>query len=112
MRLRDSITRWPREGALLCSCNQSVEDGEIAVLLTTPDKAASRDAAKRNSSKAMAKVKWHVEERLRTHLRKRHKIRCRGAGYARFPVAKLYAVHRLFKVPTTAGWHRPAHALT
>ena len=28
----------PREGALLCSCNQSVEDGEIAVLLTTPDK--------------------------------------------------------------------------
>jgi RNA-directed DNA polymerase len=67
---------------------------------------------KRNCSRAMAQVRWHVEERLRTHLRKRHKVRCRGTGYVRFPVAKLYAVHRLYKVPTTAGWHRPAHALT
>ena len=64
---------------------------------------------KRNCSEAMKEVRWHAEERLRTHLRDRHHIRCRATGYKRFPSAKLYAVHGLYKVPTTAGWH-PANA--
>ena len=63
----------------------------------------------RNSSKGMGRVKWHVEERLRTHLRKRHKMKSRAAGYAQFPTPMLYARYGLFKLPTRAGWKR-AHA--
>jgi len=63
----------------------------------------------RNSSKGLGRVKWHVEERLRTHLRKRHKVKSRAVGYAQFPTAMLYARYGLFKLPTTAGWKR-AHA--
>jgi group II intron reverse transcriptase/maturase len=64
----------------------------------------------RNCSKALEHVKGHAEQRLRTHLRKRHKVRDRGAGYARFGNGVLYAKYGLYKVPTTAGWTR-AHAL-
>ena len=63
----------------------------------------------RNSSKGLGRVKWHVEERLRAHLRKRHKVKSRAAGYAQFPTAMLYARYGLFKLPTRAGWKR-AHA--
>ena len=63
----------------------------------------------RNSSKSLGRVKWHVEERLRTHLRKRHKVKSRAAGYEQFPTHMLYARYGLFKLPTTAGWKR-AHA--
>ena len=62
-----------------------------------------------NSSKALSTVKKHAEERLRTHLRKRHKVRNRGSGYLRFPTRHLYARYGLYPVPTTAGW-RQAHA--
>ena len=44
----------------------------------------------RNSSLAMSKVRNHAEQRLRTHLMKRHKVRDRGAGLRRFPRADLY----------------------
>lgn len=64
----------------------------------------------RNCTATLGKVKWHVEERVRTHLRKRHKLRCRLTGYARFPTAHLYKAIGLYKVPTTAPW-RAAHAL-
>jgi group II intron reverse transcriptase/maturase len=64
----------------------------------------------RNCSKALTHVRVHVEERLRTHLRKRHKIKNRGASYVRFPNRALYEKYGLYKVPTTAGWTR-AHAL-
>jgi hypothetical protein len=64
----------------------------------------------RNCSSTMSSLKGYVEERVRTHLRKRHKIRSRGAGYARFPNGVLYARYGLYKVPTTAGWTK-AHAL-
>jgi len=64
----------------------------------------------RNCSAALSKVKWHVEERVRTHLRNRHKIRDRGTGYVRFPTTMLYERYGLYKVPTTAGFAR-AHAL-
>jgi RNA-directed DNA polymerase len=52
----------------------------------------------------------HAEERLRTHLMKRHKIKDRGTGLRRFPSRDLYDRYGLYKVPTVAGW-RTAHAL-
>ena len=64
----------------------------------------------RNCSRALAHVKRHVEERLRTHLRKRHKIRVRGTGGILFKDSILYERYRLYKVPTRAGWTK-AHAL-
>ena len=65
----------------------------------------------RNCSKAMSEVKAHAEQRLRIWLRNRHKVRSWKKGYQRFPSAHLYAVHGLYKVPTTAGWTATAHAL-
>jgi group II intron reverse transcriptase/maturase len=64
----------------------------------------------RNCSKTLTRLKSHVEERLRTHLRKRHKVRERKAGYVLFPIGTLYEKCALYKVPTTAGWTK-AHAL-
>jgi len=64
----------------------------------------------RNSSRAMSKVRTHAEDRLRTHLMKRHKIKDRGTGLRRFPHADLYERYGLYKVPTGAGW-RSAHAV-
>jgi group II intron reverse transcriptase/maturase len=64
----------------------------------------------RNCSSPLKALRFHVEERLRTHLRKRHKVRGRGEGYVRFSSAKLYEKYGLYKVPTTAGW-TTAHVL-
>jgi len=64
----------------------------------------------RNCSKAMGDIRHHVEERLITQLRKRHKVRDRKAGYARFEYRALYERYGLYKVPTTAVWKK-AHAL-
>ncbi len=64
----------------------------------------------RNGSRIFGRVKWHAEERLRTHLRKRHKVRARKSGYKHFPSHDLYRRHGLYKLPTTAGWTK-AHAL-
>ncbi len=64
----------------------------------------------RNCSKALSQVKEHAEQRLRTHLRKRHKIKDRGTGYLRFTGSLLYTKYGLYKVPTTAGWTN-VHAL-
>jgi RNA-directed DNA polymerase len=62
----------------------------------------------RNSSKVLDKVRGHAEERLRTHLMKRHKVKDRGTGISRFPSKRLYTHYGLYKVPTTAGW-KTAH---
>ena len=64
----------------------------------------------RNSSQVLGKVRTYAEERLRTHLMKRHKVRNRGIGQGRFPSKELYTRYGLFKVPTTAGW-KTAHAV-
>jgi group II intron reverse transcriptase/maturase len=64
----------------------------------------------RNCSHAMGQIRNHVEERLITHLRKRHKVRDRKTGYVRFKHRALYERYGLYKVPTTAAWTR-AHAL-
>lgn len=63
----------------------------------------------RNSGLAMSKVRNHAEERLRTHLRKRHKIRNRKAGVVTFPHRDLYERYGLYKPPMEAGW-KSAHA--
>ncbi|MCK4622250.1 MAG: group II intron reverse transcriptase/maturase [Desulfuromonadales bacterium] len=64
----------------------------------------------RNCSQTLNRVRNHLEQRLITHLRKRHKVRVRSSGYVRFPNRSLYEKYGLYKVPTTAGWTR-AHAL-
>ena len=64
----------------------------------------------RNCSKTLQHVRGHVEQRLRTHLSKRHKVRNRKEGYARFGNRNLYVKYGLRKVPTSAGWTK-AHAL-
>lgn len=63
----------------------------------------------RNSGVSMSKVKHHAEERLRTHLRKRHKVRNRRTGVVKFPYRDLYERYGLYKPPTVAGW-RSVHA--
>lgn len=64
----------------------------------------------RNCSTQLSRLKWHVEERVRTHLRKRHKIQDRGTGYNKFTTASVYERYGLYKVPTTAGF-ASVHAL-
>lgn len=64
----------------------------------------------RNSSLDLSKVKRHAEERLRIHLRKRHKVRAWKESVLRFPRRVLYEEYGLYKVPIVAGW-KSAHAL-
>lgn len=59
-----------------------------------------------NCTRALGKVKKHVEQRMAIHLRKRHKIRDKGQGDKRFASRVLYERYGLYKVPTTAGWTR------
>ncbi|HET7061322.1 MAG TPA: group II intron maturase-specific domain-containing protein [Nitrosospira sp.] len=63
----------------------------------------------RNSGRIFGKVKAHAEERLRTQVMKRHKVKDRGTGLGQFglgqfPSQKLYTFYGLYKVPTTADW--------
>lgn len=62
-----------------------------------------------NSSKALGQIRTYAEERLRTHLMSRHKVKDRRIGEGRFHSKKLYEHYGLYKVPTTAGW-KSAHA--
>lgn len=64
----------------------------------------------RNCSQTLSRVRNHLEQRMITHLRKRHKVRDRNTGYVRFPNRSLYEKYGLYKVPTSAGWTK-AHAL-
>lgn len=63
----------------------------------------------RNSSKVMGKARQHAEDRLRTYLMKRHKIRNRKTALCRFPRKELYERYGLYKPPMGAGWSS-AHA--
>ena len=58
----------------------------------------------------MGHIWHHVAQRMITHLRKRHKVRDRKTGYARFKPKALYEKYGVYKVPTTAAWAK-AHAL-
>ena len=51
-----------------------------------------------------------MEERLRTHLRRRYKLICRAQAYGRFLSHKLYGRYGFFKIPSLAGW-KSTHAL-
>jgi len=64
----------------------------------------------RNCSQALISLMYHVEQRLITHLRKRHKVRDRKTGCVRFKPRALYEKYGLYKVPTTAAWGK-AHTL-
>lgn len=63
----------------------------------------------RNCSGVFSAVKMHAEQRIRTHLRRRHKLASRAQVYQRFPGRVIHDRFGLFRMPTTAGW-RPAHA--
>ena len=65
----------------------------------------------RNCSNTMQSVKFHAEQRLRIHLRKRHKIKTWQEGFQKFPNRVLYELCGLYKLPTSAPWKK-AHALT
>lgn len=52
----------------------------------------------------MKQVKYYMEERLRCHLRYRHKVNNRGAAYHRFPRCYIYDHLGLYKVPVTPAW--------
>jgi len=52
------------------------------------------------------KIRYYVEERLRYHLGKRHKLRNHGAAYTRFPWHYLYKQLNLYKMPVTLAWKR------
>jgi group II intron reverse transcriptase/maturase len=60
-------------------------------------------------TKVFGRVRWFTEERIRTQLRERHKVRTRWRGWQRFPHAYIYDRLGLFKLPSIAGW-RSAHA--
>ena len=48
----------------------------------------------RNCSKSLTRVRWHLEERMRTHLRKRHKVRDRRIGIS--PVYRQRSVRQVW----------------
>jgi group II intron reverse transcriptase/maturase len=58
----------------------------------------------RNCTAAMAEVKMHAEERVRTHLRRRHKLVSRAQAYQRFPGRVIYRDLGLYKLPTRTVW--------
>lgn len=62
-----------------------------------------------NCTTVFGDVRWFTEERVRTQLRRRHKVRTRLRGYQRFPHAYIHDRLGLFKLPQTAGW-KSAHA--
>ena len=66
----------------------------------------------RNSSRAMSTVRTHAEDRLRTHLMTRHKIKDRGTGLRRFPTATSTSATGCIRCPLErAGARRmPWHA--
>jgi hypothetical protein len=64
----------------------------------------------RNCTGVFSEVKSHVEERVRTHLRRRFKLISRAQSYQRFPGRVIYGDYGVFRLPTTAPW-RSAHAL-
>jgi len=51
----------------------------------------------------------HLEQRVRTHLRRRYKL-TRAQAYKRFPAQTIYGGYGLYKLPMHAPW-RSAHAL-
>ena len=62
----------------------------------------------RNCSHRLCHVRTHLEERMRTHLRKRHKIRDRNSGYMRFSRRELYQALRTVQSAGNSGLDKGA----
>ena len=58
----------------------------------------------------ISKVRQHSEDRIRTHLMKRHKVKGRKVAQYRFSRRDLYECYGLYKVSGKAGWSS-AHVL-
>lgn len=53
-------------------------------------------------------LKGYLDERVRTYLRRKHRVKNRG--YKAYPYRYLYEDLGLFKIPTTAPWTQTAKA--
>jgi len=54
-------------------------------------------------------LRWFLEERVRTYLRRKHRYRTRA--YQAVPYTVLYGRLGLYRLPTRAPWLPPTHAL-
>jgi len=62
-----------------------------------------------NCSKDFSALRWHLEERVRTYLRRKHQRKSRG--YKAYPYNYLYETPGLFKIPMKAPRTRAAKAI-
>ena len=63
----------------------------------------------KHCSATMGSLRYFLEARIRTYLRRKHRIR--GKGYEIYPNKYLYESLGLYRIPTTAAWKCPAKAL-
>jgi len=61
-----------------------------------------------NCSNNLSRLKGYLDERVRTYLRRKHRIKNRG--YKAFPYKYLHEELGLYKIPTTAPWTQTAKA--
>ena len=54
-------------------------------------------------------LRWFIEERVRTYLRRKHRYRTRA--YQAVPYTVLYGRVGLYRLPTRAPWTPPTHAV-
>jgi len=54
-------------------------------------------------------LRWFIEERVRTYLRRKHRYRTRA--YPAVPYTVLYGRLGLYRLPTRAPWTPPTHAV-
>jgi RNA-directed DNA polymerase len=59
-------------------------------------------------SRDVSTLRWFLEERVRTYLRRKHRYRSRG--YRAFPHEVLYGRLGLYRLPMRAPWTTPTHA--
>lgn len=59
-----------------------------------------------NSSKCFSRLRGFVENRVRLHSGGRHKIRSNRQSLYKIPRETVYTQHKLYKIPTTAGWKK------
>ena len=62
-----------------------------------------------NCSKDFSALRWHLEERVRTYLRRKHQKKSRG--YKAYPYNYRYETLGLFRIPTKAPRTRAAKAI-
>jgi hypothetical protein len=107
---RRSVQRFKdRTKALTSRRRTPVPMPDVIDELNRTRRGGSSDFHHRNGTKVMSTVKRHVEERVRTHLRRRHTLSSRTQAYPTFPGSVIYGHDGLFKRPTHAPW-RSAHA--